>query len=105
MSCLITLVNMTTQPIGTCLGLTTLSQLIVNPTTGNGSFSEQLNTYLGTICGESQCSAGDIADAQGQLNQTCDSTSGGENILIEVLNAIMDNYQTSYHTLACSVHL
>ena len=103
MSCLITLVNMTVNPIGTCLGLTSLSQLIVAPST-NSSFSTQLSSYLGTVCGAGQCTDASIADAKGQLAQNC-QMGGTDNTLISVLDAILDNYQNSYHTLACSVHL
>nr|XP_031861667.1 uncharacterized protein CI109_002897 [Kwoniella shandongensis]KAA5528739.1 hypothetical protein CI109_002897 [Kwoniella shandongensis] len=58
MSCLITLVNLTTTPIGTCLGLTSLASLITNSgnssssdgsTNSTDSFSTQLNTYLGDV--------------------------------------------------------
>ncbi|ORX36644.1 hypothetical protein BD324DRAFT_651130 [Kockovaella imperatae] len=100
-SCVITLVNMTTTPIGNCLGLTTLAQLILNPST-NASFSTQLNTYLGGVCANGQCSNQAIAEAKGQLAGTCQS--GTNNTLISVLDAILDNYSNSYFTLACKVH-
>jgi hypothetical protein len=55
MSCLITLFNMTTQPVGTCLGLVDLAGLIVGTDLDgmpvdqrSGAFSDQLTLYLGT---------------------------------------------------------
>lgn len=100
MSCLITLVNMTTQPIGTCLGLSTLSTLLVHPS-NDTSFSDQLNGYLGTVCGQ-QCTTDEISDAQGQLESSCQGSKG--TWMIQGLEAVLQNYGTSYRTLACSVH-
>ena len=102
MSCLIALVNMTVSPIGTCLGLTSLAPLIVAPS-DNSSFSDQLNTYLGSVCGGTQCAVQDISDAKSQLDQNCSSSQGID--LVKVLGAILDNYTNSFRTLACSVHL
>ncbi|EIW65744.1 hypothetical protein TREMEDRAFT_36003 [Tremella mesenterica DSM 1558] len=101
MSCLITLVNMTTQPIGSCLGLTTLAGLIADPSP-NAAFSDQLSSYLNTMCAAGGCSDADIADAQGQLDSGCGDQGGTS--LISVLKAVLGNYQSSYKTLACSVH-
>jgi len=102
MSCLITLVNMTVTPIGACLGLTTLSDLVVNPP-DNGSFADQLSGYLTTTCGGAQCTAEDIADTQALMAQTCDPSKDTQ--LVRVISAILDNYTNSYRTLACSVFL
>jgi hypothetical protein len=102
MSCLITLVNMTANPVGSCLGLTTLSQLIVNPSQST-RFSDGLSNYLSTACGASQCSDDDISEAKAQIQGDCEGSQGTE--LIQVLSAVLDNYSTSYRTLACSVHL
>ncbi|CAD6565490.1 MAG: hypothetical protein TREMPRED_001399 [Tremellales sp. Tagirdzhanova-0007] len=89
MSCIISLVNMTTNPIGTCLGLSSLAGLIVAPPSSNSSnisFSDQLNEYLETT----------------QLQQTC--SGSGNTALIQGFDMILENYQTSYRTLACSIH-
>ncbi|WVQ77484.1 hypothetical protein IAR50_007170 [Cryptococcus sp. DSM 104548] len=97
MSCLITLVNLTTTPLGTCLGLTELADLVSNPSS-NSSFSDQLNTYLGTVCQET-CSDSDLADAKAMLEDKCDTS----NALVGALDSIMENYSSSYRTLACQV--
>lgn len=102
MSCLITLVNMTTNSIGSCLSLNALAPLIVAPSE-NASFSAQLSTYLGTVCGGTQCADTDLKEAKSLLDQTCDGSKNTD--LVQVLGAILDNYTNSYRTLACSVHL
>jgi hypothetical protein len=102
MACLITLVNMTYNDIGTCLGLSTLATLVVSPS-NNQSFSDQLDSYLTTTCAATECTSTDIADAQSQLASTCsEMTQTG---LVTVLNQILDQYTASYRTLACSVYL
>ncbi|KAK8853301.1 hypothetical protein IAR55_004005 [Kwoniella newhampshirensis] len=102
MSCLITLVNMTTTPIGTCLGLTSLADLIADPNhNGSTSFSDQVNTYLGGVCGQT-CAEGDLQSAKAQLEESCDSSK--DNGLVGVLGKVLDNYSTSYRTVACQVH-
>lgn len=109
MTCLITLVNMTSQPIGTCLGMTTLADLLVeSPTPSNStaksgkSFSSQLESYLTTTCSASQCTSEQIEDAKGQLKGGC--TPNGDTGLIKGYMAVLENYETSYRTLGCSVH-
>ena len=102
MSCLITLVNMTVNPIGTCLGLTTLAELVVQPPQ-NGSFSDSLGNYLSTVCASTECTAEQLSDAKIQLSDTCDSSSNTQ--LVRVVQSIVDNYTNSYRTLACSVYL
>lgn len=102
MSCLITLVNMTVSPIGSCLGLSTLSQLVVR-LPDNGTFSSQLSGYLTTTCGGAQCTDEDIKDTRALMAQTCDSSKDTQ--LVRVISAILDNYTNSYRTLACSVFL
>jgi len=102
MSCLITLVNMTVNPIGTCLGLTTLADLIARPS-DNSSFSTQLDTYLNTVCASGQCTDSDISQTRAQLADSC--ASSGDTELVTVLSAILDNYTNSYRSLACSVYL
>lgn len=102
MSCLITLVNMTVNPIGSCLGLTTLSELVVHPS-DNSSFSDQLAGYLKTACGGGQCTDAQIGEAKAQIAQTCQSSRDTQ--LVQVISAILDNYTNSYRTLACSVYL
>lgn len=102
MSCLITLVNMTVNPIGSCLGLTTLSELVVRPP-DNGSFANQLGGYLTTTCGGTQCTDKDIAETKDLMRQTCDPSKDTQ--LVRVISAILDNYTNSYRTLACSVFL
>jgi hypothetical protein len=105
MSCLITLVNMTANPIGSCLGLTSLTQLIVDPNSSNGNatgFADSLSSYLSNTCAVSQCSDRDITEAQTQLSQECAGSQGTQ--LIMVLNTILNNYSSSYRTLACSMH-
>ncbi|WWD19728.1 hypothetical protein CI109_104192 [Kwoniella shandongensis] len=86
MSCLITLVNLTTTPIGTCLGLTSLASLITN--SGNSSSSD---------------GNADIGDAKAQLAQSC-ASSASEGGLVGVLGTVLDNYSSSYKTLACQIH-
>ncbi|KAL7419492.1 hypothetical protein Q5752_006330 [Cryptotrichosporon argae] len=98
MSCLITLVNMTGNAIGTCLGLTTLAPLIVGSV--DGDFSANLDSYLTTVCAET-CADADIGDAQEQLAAQCAGSS--DTSLVSVLNAILDNYSSAYKTLACDV--
>lgn len=102
MSCLITLVNMTVSPIGTCLGLTTLADLIARPA-DNASFSTQLTGYLSAVCASGQCTDGDISQTRAQLADTC--ANSGDTQLVTVLRAVLDNYTNSYRTLACSVYL
>jgi hypothetical protein len=102
MSCLITLVNMTVSPIGSCLGIATLSELVVRPP-DNGTFSSQLSGYLTTTCGGVQCTDDDIKDTRALMAQTCDSSKDTQ--LVRVIGAILDNYANSYRTLACSVFL
>jgi hypothetical protein len=92
---------MTYNDIGTCLGLSTLAPLVVSPS-DNSSFSDQLDSYLTTVCAASQCSSTDIADAQSQLASTCSQMT--DTGLVTVLEAILDNYSSSYRTLACSVY-
>ncbi|EAL18842.1 hypothetical protein CNBI1030 [Cryptococcus deneoformans B-3501A] len=104
MSCLITLVNMTTSSLGSCLSLTSLASLISNPSSSSVSsagqgFSDQLNTYLGTVC-SSTCSESDLLDGKSQLAAVCDTN----NTLVGVLDAVLDNYSSSYRTLACQVY-
>jgi hypothetical protein len=92
MACLITLVNMTYNDIGTCLGLSTLATLVVSPS-NNQSFSDQLDSYLTTTCAATECTSTDIADAQSQLASTCsEMTQTG---LVTVLNQILDHGQLS----------
>jgi hypothetical protein len=102
MSCLITLVNMTVNPIGTCLGLSTLSELVVHPT-ADTSFSDQLSTYLDNVCAGAACTDASIAEARAQVAQSCGNSK--ETNLVKVISAILENYTNSYRTLACSVHL
>ncbi|WVQ84601.1 hypothetical protein IAT38_006756 [Cryptococcus sp. DSM 104549] len=102
MSCLITLVNLTTTPLGSCLGLTTLSSLISAPPT-NQSFSDGLSGYLGGVCGET-CSEGDLGEGKRQLEESCSGQAQGGGGLVGVLGKVIDNYSTSYRTLACQVH-
>ncbi|OCF38027.1 hypothetical protein I316_00251 [Kwoniella heveanensis BCC8398] len=97
MSCLITLVNLTTSPVGDCLGLTDLSNLISRPAT-NVSFSEQLDDYLGTVC-SLNCAQEDLDEARGMLGQSCDEQNG----LVQALDKVMERYSSSYKTLACQV--
>ncbi|XAO21979.1 hypothetical protein I312_100742 [Cryptococcus bacillisporus CA1280] len=110
MSCLITLVNMTTSSLGSCLALASLADLISNPSTASSSsasssssggqgFSGQLSTYLGTVC-SSTCSENDLEDGKNQLAEVCDT----KNTLVSVLGAVLDNYSSSYRTLACHVY-
>jgi len=109
MSCLITLFNMTTQPIGTCLGLVDLAGLIVGTDLDgmpvdqrSGAFSDQLTLYLGTACQSLGCTDLDVSDASQQLEQNC----GGQDVdLVRVLRAVLAGYSTSYRTLACMVQL
>lgn len=107
MDCLITLVNMTQNPIGDCLDLTSLATLVVNPSASNVSsdFATQLNTYLTTICAASQCSSTELSEASTQLSSSCSTGSTANTTLVQVLKAVLTNYATSYRTLACSVHL
>ncbi|WRT70127.1 uncharacterized protein IL334_007121 [Kwoniella shivajii] len=98
MSCLISLVNMTTSPIGACLGLTDLSNLISNPS-GNQSFSTQLETYLDNVC-KQNCDEEELKYAKSQLETNCDTSNG----FINVLNKIFERYTASYKTVACQVH-
>lgn len=100
MSCLIALVNMTTQGIGDCLNLAELAGLIAKPASGS-SFSSQLDSYLTTTCAQTACSDSVISDAQSQLALGC---SGQSNALIWSLTSILDSYSSSYRTLACNVH-
>jgi len=109
MSCLITLFNMTTQPVGTCLGLVDLAGLIVGTDLDgmpvdqrSGAFSDQLTLYLGTACQSLGCTDLDISDASQQLEQNC---SGQDVDLVRVLRAVLAGYSTSYMTLACMVQL
>ncbi|OXG51601.1 hypothetical protein J010_02193 [Cryptococcus neoformans] len=109
MSCLITLVNMTTSSLGSCLALTSLANLISNPSSSSSSsssiasggqgFSDQLDTYLRTVC-SSTCSGRDLQDGKSQLAAVCDTS----NTLVSVLDAVLDNYSSSYRTLACQVY-
>nr|KIR85182.1 hypothetical protein I308_04433 [Cryptococcus tetragattii IND107] len=104
MSCLITLVNMTTSSLGSCLALTSLADLISNPSaspssSGGQDFSGQLSTYLGTVC-SSTCNESDLKDGKNQLAAVCDT----KNTLVSVLGAVLDNYSSSYRTLACHVY-
>jgi hypothetical protein len=109
MSCLITLFNMTTQPIGTCLDLVDLAGLIVGTDLDgmpadqrSGAFSDQLSLYLGTACASAACTDADLADASQQLEQNC----GGQEVdLVRVLRAVLTSYSTSYRTLACMIQL
>lgn len=109
MSCLITLFNMTTQPVGTCLGLVDLAGLVVGTDLDgmpvdqrSGAFSDQLALYLTTACQSLGCTDLDISDASQQLEQNC----GGQEVdLVRVLRAVLANYSTSYMTLACMVQL
>jgi hypothetical protein len=126
MSCLIALVNMTSSPIGTCLGLTQLAQLVTNTdatgaplgqpqvqqavqgqgqgqATNQSSFADQLATYLDTACAN-QCSEKDIQEAQAQLGDKCGADSVKDADLIRVLNGVLGGYASSYRTLACMVH-
>ncbi|AFR94302.2 hypothetical protein C343_02373 [Cryptococcus neoformans C23] len=107
MSCLITLVNMTTSSLGSCLALTSLANVISNPSSSSSSsiasggqgFSDQLDTYLRTVC-SSTCSGRDLQDGKSQLAAVCDTS----NTLVSVLDAVLDNYSSSYRTLACQVY-
>ncbi|WVR07570.1 hypothetical protein IAU60_004612 [Kwoniella sp. DSM 27419] len=98
MSCLITLVNMTTAPIGSCLGLTDLASLVSRPS-GETSFSKQLDTYLQDVCSKS-CGDDDIQEARAAMAASCDGSNG----LVGVLSQILDKYNSSYKTVACQVH-
>lgn len=110
MLCLITLVNMTTSSLGSCLALASLADLISNPSTtssssasssssGGQGFPGQLSTSLGTVC-SSTCSESDLEDGKNQLVEVCDT----KNTLVSALGAVMDNYPSSYRTLACHVY-
>lgn len=93
---------MTVNPIGSCLGLSTLSEIVVRPS-DNSSFSDQLAGYLGGVCGGSQCTDLMIGEARAQLGETCESSKDTQ--LVRVIQAILENYTNSYRTLACSVYL
>ncbi|ORY35782.1 hypothetical protein BCR39DRAFT_32614 [Naematelia encephala] len=101
MSCLITLVNMTYQTVGTCLGLTTLTTLIVSPEQ-NSSFSDQVTSYISGICGSAQCNQQDIADSLSLIDANCQNSINTN--LIQVLQAVLTRYSSAYYTLACKVH-
>ena len=101
MSCLITLVNMTHEEIGTCLDIPTLSELVVKPN-DTSNFATQLDGYLSGVC-QSECSDVAIKEAKGQLGSMCESSMGTS--LVKVLNSILDSYTNSYKTLACKVFL
>ena len=107
MPCLITLYNMTTTPLGTCLNLAELVQLVVGtdingvPAEGrNGLFSDQLSRYLDTTCNGGTCTQTDVTEAQSQLANSC---QGQDVDLIRVLTMVLANYQSSYFTLACMI--
>lgn len=109
MSCLITLFNMTTTPIGTCLNLGELVSLVtgtdingVQADGRNGLFSDQLTTYLDTTCNSGTCTQPDIAEAQAQIANNC---QGQDVDLVRVLTTILANYQSSYFTLGCMIRL
>lgn len=110
MSCLVTLFNMTTVPIGSCLNIATLASLVVGTDingvktdSANGLFSDQLTYYLESTCSSTaSCSQYHISEAQTQLANNC---QGQDVDLIKVLNAILANYLSSYHTLACMIAL
>lgn len=107
MSCLITLYNMTTTPIGTCLNLGALIPMIVGTDVNgvqadgrNGLFSDQLTTYLDTTCSSGTCTQADITEAQAQMANNC---QGQDVDLVRVLTTVLANYQSSYFTLACMI--
>jgi hypothetical protein len=102
MNCLITLVNMTYNPIGDCLGLSDLANLVVAPNS-TASFSTQLDGYLTNACATT-CSDAQVGEAQGQLASSCGGDVG-QTQLVTVVKAVLDNYSSSYRTLACMVHL
>lgn len=108
MSCLITLFNMTTSPIGSCLSIGDLASLVVGTDINgvaangtNGLFSDQLATYLDAACAGT-CTQYDVTEAQAQLANSCQDQDVD---LIRVLTAILANYQSSYFTLACMIRL
>lgn len=105
MSCLITLVNMTQTPIGTCLGINKLAPLLIpGGTTGanaSADFSAGLDGYLAQVCKGTQCTADEISTAQAELGRDCQGQSGGG--LIPAVQAMLTNYGSSYKTLACSI--
>lgn len=102
MSCLITLVNMTQTPIGSCLGISRLAPLLIN-TNRTVDFSRSLNTYLDGVCRGTGCSEAQIADARSQLDQTCQGQKGKG--LVPAIDAMLANYLSSYKTLACLIYL
>lgn len=107
MSCVITIYNMTTTPIGTCLNMGELVPLIVGTDVNgvqadgrNGLFSDQLATYLDTTCSSGTCTPADITEAQAQMSNNC---QGQDVDLVRVLTTVLANYQSSYFTLACMI--
>lgn len=95
---------MTEGPLGSCLGLSELATLLVNPSS-NTSFAQQLNTYLTSTCKSGTCADADLSAGKAALFETCSDETTSKTALVSSLNAIIDNYSSSYHTLACSVHL
>ncbi|KAJ9098745.1 hypothetical protein QFC21_004393 [Naganishia friedmannii] len=97
----ITLVNATQSSLGSCLGLSTFSSLIVQGT--NGSFATGVDTYLTGMCGGTKCTTETLKYWKYKIQGDCKDDM--EQPMLKTLNVVMNNYETSLYDLACKVHL
>ncbi|GHJ87492.1 hypothetical protein NliqN6_3894 [Naganishia liquefaciens] len=98
----ITLVNATQSELGTCLGLSTLSTLVVQGS--NYSFASAVDNYLTDICSGAKCTSASLKYWKYKLNQDCAAGSDLQQPLLRTLDVVMGNYETSLYDLACKVH-
>lgn len=97
----ITLVNATQSDLGSCLGLSTFSSLIVQGS--EGSFATGVDTYLTGMCGGTKCSTETLKYWKYKIQGDCKDDM--EQPLLKTLNVVMNSYETSLYDLACKVHL
>jgi hypothetical protein len=96
----ITLVNATQSELGSCLGLTTLSTLVVQGS--NYSFANAVDDYLTDICSGTKCTTASLKYWRWKLGKDCGVDMGQP--LMRTLDVVMGQYESSLYDLACKVH-
>lgn len=98
----VTLVNATQSDLGSCLGLSTFSTLVVQGS--NGSFATAVDDYLADMCGGTKCDSTTMKYWKYKIEKDCSAGNDLKQPLLKTLGVVMNNYESSLYDLACKVH-
>lgn len=98
----VTLVNATQSDLGSCLGLSTFSTLVVQGS--NGSFATAVDDYLVDMCGGTKCDSTTMKYWKYKIEKDCSAGNDLKQPLLKTLGVVMNNYESSLYDLACKVH-